>query len=187
MCCVLWLWHMVKGFSIVNETEVDVFLEFPCFLYDPVSVGNLVSGSSAFCKPRLNIWKFSIHVMLKPSLKDFEHNLTSMGDDCNSPVVWTFSSIALLGDWDGLITCESLYLLKLPHSLGFPGSSPGGSDSQEPACHVRDLGSIPGSGRSPGEGNGNPLQYSLLGKFHGQWWLVGYSPWGHKESDYHFH
>ena len=62
--------HIVKGFSIVNETEVDVFLKFPCFLYDPVNVGNLISGSSAFTKSSLNIWKFSVHVMLKPSLED---------------------------------------------------------------------------------------------------------------------
>jgi len=62
--------HIVQGFSIVNETEVDVFLKFPCFLYDPVNVGNLISGSSAFSKPSLNIWKFSVHVMLKPSLED---------------------------------------------------------------------------------------------------------------------
>ena len=79
--------HTVKGFSIVNETEVDAFLEFPCFVYDPANVGNLISGSSAFSKPSLNIWKFSVQVMLKPSLKDFEHILTSMGDECNCPVV----------------------------------------------------------------------------------------------------
>ena len=64
----------VKGFSIVDETEVDVFLEFPCFLCDSVNVGNLLSGSSAFSKRSLHIRKFSIHVMLKPSLKDFGHN-----------------------------------------------------------------------------------------------------------------
>ena len=58
--------HIVKGFSIVNEAEADVFLEFPCFLYDPTNVGNLISGSSAFSKPSLNIWKFSVHIMLKP-------------------------------------------------------------------------------------------------------------------------
>ena len=79
--------HTVRGFSVVNETEVDVFLEFPCFLCDPANVGNLVSGSSAFSKPSLNIWKFSVHVMLKPSLEDFEHNLTSMGDECNCLIV----------------------------------------------------------------------------------------------------
>ena len=78
--------HTVKGFSVVNEAEVDVFLEFPCLLYDSVNVDNLISGSSAFSKPSLNIWKFSVHIMLKPSLKDFEHNLTSMGDEYNCPV-----------------------------------------------------------------------------------------------------
>ena len=70
--------HAVKGFSVVNEAEVDAFLEFPCFLYDPVSVGNLISSSSAFSKSSLYIWKFSVHVLLKPSLKDSEHNLTNM-------------------------------------------------------------------------------------------------------------
>ena len=79
--------HAAKGFSVVNETEVDVFLESPCFLCDPPNVGNLISGSSAFPKCSLNIWKFSVHVMLKPSLKDFEHSLTSMGDEYNCPVI----------------------------------------------------------------------------------------------------
>ena len=59
--------HTVKGFGIVNEAEVDVFLEFPCFLYDPTKVGNMISGSSAFSKSSLYIWKFSVHVLLKPS------------------------------------------------------------------------------------------------------------------------
>ena len=78
--------HIVKGFNVVSETEVDVFLEFPCFLYDPVNVGILFSGSSSFSKPSLNIWKFLVHVMLKTSLEDFERNLTGMGDECNCPV-----------------------------------------------------------------------------------------------------
>ena len=68
--------HTAKGFSIVSETEVDVFLEFSCFLCDPVDVGNLISVSFAVSKPSLNIWKFLIHIMLKPSLEDFEYNLT---------------------------------------------------------------------------------------------------------------
>ena len=63
--------HIVKGFSIVNEA--DVFLEFSCFFYNLTDVGNLISGSSAFSKTSLNIWKFSVHVLLKPSLKDFDH------------------------------------------------------------------------------------------------------------------
>ena len=70
--------HAVKGFSIVSEAEVDVFLEFPCFVYDPTNVRNLISSSSASLKPSLYIWKFLVHVLLKPSLKDFEHNLASV-------------------------------------------------------------------------------------------------------------
>ena len=63
--------HTVKGFGVVDETEVDVFLEFPCFLYDPVNVDNLISGSSSFSKPSLDVWKFLVHVMLKPDMQDF--------------------------------------------------------------------------------------------------------------------
>ena len=92
--------HTVKGFSVVSEAEVGVFLEFPCFLYDPVNIGNLVSGSFAFSQPSLNIWKFSVHIMLKPSLKDFEHTLTCMGNEYNCPVISTFFSTALLGNWN---------------------------------------------------------------------------------------
>ena len=72
--------HTVKGFSIVSKAEVDVFMEFPCFLYDPSNIGNSISGSYAFSKPSLNIWKFSLHVMLNLIMEDFEHNLTSLGD-----------------------------------------------------------------------------------------------------------
>ena len=79
--------HTVKGFSVLDETEVSVFLEFPCFLYDPGNVSYLMSGSSAFSKPSSYIWKFSIPVLLKPRLKVFEHNLTSMGSEHNCLVV----------------------------------------------------------------------------------------------------
>ena len=79
--------HRVKGFSIVNEAEVDVFLGIPFFIYDPVDIGNLISGFSAFSKSILNIWKFLVHVLLKPTLKDFEHNLTSLGNEHNCTVV----------------------------------------------------------------------------------------------------
>ena len=82
--------HTVKGFHIVKEEEADVFLEFPCFLYDPVNVGNLISGSSAFSKPSLYIWKFSVHVLLKPSLKDFEHKLARLWNKHSCMVAWTF-------------------------------------------------------------------------------------------------
>ena len=67
--------HVVKGFGIVNKAKVDVFLEFPCLFYDPIVVGNLISGSSAFSKSSLYIWKFLVDVLRKPSLKDFEHYL----------------------------------------------------------------------------------------------------------------
>ena len=77
----------IKSFSVVSESEVDVFLEFPCFLYDQANVGNLISGSSAFSKPRIDIRKFLVHVILKPSMQNFEHNLAGMGDQCNCPVV----------------------------------------------------------------------------------------------------
>ena len=92
--------HSVKGFSVVNETEVDVFLEFYYFLYDPKDVGNLISGSSAFPKSSLNIQKFSIHMLLKPSLENFEHYFASPWDECNGTVVWTFFGIAFLWDWN---------------------------------------------------------------------------------------
>jgi len=70
--------HTVEGFRIVNEAEVDVFLKFPYFFYDPADVGNLISDSSAFSKSSLYAWKFSVHVLLKPTLKDFECYLVSM-------------------------------------------------------------------------------------------------------------
>ena len=75
--------HTVKGLSIVNEAEVDIFLERSCFFYDPTNVGSLVFVSSAFSKTSLYIWKFSIHVLLKPSLKDFEHYFASMWNEHN--------------------------------------------------------------------------------------------------------
>ena len=82
------------------KTKVDAFLEFPSFLYDPVNVGNLIFGSSSFSKPNLDIWKFLVCIMLKPSMQDFKHDLTSMGDVCNCPIVSTFFSTTLLGNLD---------------------------------------------------------------------------------------
>ena len=70
--------HTVKGFGVVNKAEVDVFLELSCFLNDPMDVGNLISGSSAFSKPSLNIWKFTVPVLLKPGLENFEQYCASM-------------------------------------------------------------------------------------------------------------
>ena len=123
--------HTVKGFSVADETEAGVFLQFPFFLYDPVDVGNLISGFSSFSKASLDIWKFLVHIMLKPSMQRFKHDLTSMG-------------------------------------------FPGGSEVKASACSVGDSGSIPELGRSPGEGNGNPLQYSCLENpmDGGIWWAT---------------
>ena len=70
--------HTVKGFSVVNEAEVDVFLELSCFFIDPLDVGNLIYGSFAFSKSRLNIRNFMVHVLLKPGLEDFEHYFASV-------------------------------------------------------------------------------------------------------------
>ena len=114
--------HSVKGFGIVNKTEGVVFLELSCFFDDPVDVGNLISGSSAFSKSSLNIWNFTVHILLKPGWENFEHYFASMWDACNCALVWTFLQ------WQ-------------------------------------------------------PTPVLLPGKFHGWRSLVGYSVWGHKESD----
>ena len=73
--------HTVKDFGTVNKAEIDVFLELSCFFYDPVDVGSLISGFSAFSKSSLNIWKFTVHVLLKPGLENFEHYVTSVQDE----------------------------------------------------------------------------------------------------------
>ena len=92
--------HTVKGFGIVSKAEIDIFLELTCFFDDddPADVGNLIFGSSAFSKNNLNIWKFTIHMLLKTGLENFEHYFTSMWDDCNCVVVRAFFGIAFL--WD---------------------------------------------------------------------------------------
>ena len=76
--CFCFVIHIVKGFQVVNEAEIDVFLEFFCSLYYQMNVGNLISGSPDFSKVSLHIWTFSVHILLKPILKDFEHNLACM-------------------------------------------------------------------------------------------------------------
>ena len=110
--------HIVKGFGLVNKAEVDVFLELSCFFSDPVDVGNVISGSSAFSKSNLNIWKFTVHVLLKPGLENFEH--TSMWYECNCAVVWAFFGIAFLWDWNENWPFPVLWpLLSFPNLLAY--------------------------------------------------------------------
>ena len=92
--------HTVKGFGIVNKAEIDVFLELPCFFDDLADAGNLISCSSAFSKTSLNIWKFTVHVLLKPGLENFEHYFTRVWDECNCAAIWAFFGIAFLWDWN---------------------------------------------------------------------------------------
>ena len=108
--------HTVKGFTVVNEA--DAFLEFPCFLYDPRKVGDLISGSFAFSKTKF--WKFLVHILLMPSLKDFEHKLTGMWNEHTCTVAWTFFGIALLWDWKENWPFPVLWpLLSFPHLLTY--------------------------------------------------------------------
>ena len=109
--------HTVKGFGVVNKA--NVFLELSCF-FDPVDVGNLISGSSAFSKSSLNIWKFMVHVLLKPDLENFEHYFASMWDECNCVIVWTFLGIAFLWDWNENWPFPVLWpLLSFPDLLAY--------------------------------------------------------------------
>ena len=89
--------HTVKGSDIVNKAKVDVFLELSCFFDDPADVGNLISCSSAFSKTRLNIWKFRVHILLKPGLENFEHYSTGVWDECNCGVFWAFFAMPFFG------------------------------------------------------------------------------------------
>ena len=93
--------HTVEGFGVVNRAEIDVFfLELSYFFDDPADAGHLVSGFSVFSKSSLNIWKFTVRVLLKPGLENFEHYFTSVWDECNCAVVRAFFGIAFLWDWN---------------------------------------------------------------------------------------
>ena len=112
--------HTVKGFNIVNEAEVNIFLEFSYFFYDPMDVGNLISGFSTISKSSFYIWKFLVHILLKPSLEDFEHDLTSMWHECICAVVWTFFGIALIWDCNEKWPFPVLWpLLNFPNLLAY--------------------------------------------------------------------
>ena len=127
---VVWYSHLSKIFhsllwstqskALVNEAEVDVFLEFPCFFNERMDVGNLISSSSAFSKSSVYIWKLLVHILLRPSLKDFEHYLASMWNEHNCAVVWTFFGIALLWDWNENWPFPVLWpLLSFPSLLAY--------------------------------------------------------------------
>ena len=94
--------YTVKGFGVVNKAEIGVFLEFSCFFDDLADASNLISGSSVFFKSSLNVWKFSVHILLKPGLGNFEHYFSCVWDECSCAVVWTFFGIASLWDWNEL-------------------------------------------------------------------------------------
>ena len=112
--------HTVKGFGIVNKAEIDIFLEFSCFFNDPADIANLISGSPTFSKSILNIWKFTVHVLLKLGLENFEHYITSMWDECNCAVVWAFFGIAFLWDWNENWPFPILWpLLSFPNLLAY--------------------------------------------------------------------
>ena len=112
--------HTVKGFVIVNKADIDVFLELSCFFDHPTDVGNLIPGSSALSKTILNIWKFKIHIFLKPGSENFEHYFTSVWDECNCAVVWTFFGIAFLCDWNENWPFPVLWpLLSFPNLLTY--------------------------------------------------------------------
>ena len=111
--------HIVKGFGKVNNAEVDIFLEFSCFSYDPMGVGKLIFGS-AFSKSSLDIWEFLVHVLLNPGFKNFEHYFSSLWDECNCVVVQTFFSIACLWDWKENWPFPVLWpLLNFPNLLAY--------------------------------------------------------------------
>ena len=112
--------HTIEGFGIVNKAEIDVFLELSWFFDDPADVGNLISGSSAFSKTSLNIWKFMVHLLLKPGLETFEHYFASVWDECNCVVVWAFSGIAFIWYWNENWPFSVLWpLLNFPNLLTY--------------------------------------------------------------------
>ena len=107
-------------FQWVNKAEVHVFLELSCILDDPMNVGNLISGSSAFSISNLNIWKFTVQILLKPGLENFEHYFTSVWDEFNCVIVWALFGIDFLWDWNEKWTFPVLWpLLIFPNLLTY--------------------------------------------------------------------
>ena len=112
--------HTVKGSGIVNKAKADVFLELSCFFDNPADVGNLISGSSAFSKTSLNIWKFPVHVLLKPGLENFQCYFARVWGECNCSAVWTVFDIAFLWDLNENWPFPVLWpLLSVPNLLAY--------------------------------------------------------------------
>ena len=112
--------HTVNGFGVINKSKVDVFLELSCFFDYPTHISNLISSPPAFSNSSLNIWKFSVHILLKPSLENFEHYFATMWDECNCAVVWAFFGIAFLWDWNENWPFPVLWpLLRFPNLLAY--------------------------------------------------------------------
>ena len=163
--------HTVKGFGVVNEAKVDAFLVLSCFFNNPTDVGYLISGSSAFSECSLKTWKFTVHVLLKPGLENFDHYFPSMWYECNCVVVWTFFGIAFLWDWNEIWPFPVLWATaefsKFPYVMSMlflcPSLSVSIFMSQRRQWH--------------------PTPVLLPGKPHGRRSLVGCSPWGREESD----
>ena len=110
--------HTVKGFGAVNKAGLDVFLELSCFFDESVDVGNLIPGPSAFSESSLNNWKFTVHVLLKPGLENFDHYYASIWDECKCVVVRIFFAIAFLWDWNETDIFQVLWpLLSFPKFL----------------------------------------------------------------------
>ena len=111
--------HTVKGFGIVNTAQIDVFLELSCFFHDPLDVGNLISGSSAFSKTSLNIRKFTVHILLKPGLENFEHYFTSYIPDINTTLCINYACV--LSYFSIVSLCAKLWTVafQAPLSMGF--------------------------------------------------------------------
>ena len=130
---VVWYFHFSQNFSSVccdpqsqrlwrSQYSISrfFFLELSCFFDEPTDVGNLISGFSAFLKSSLNTWKFTVHVLLKPGLENFEHYFASVWDECNCAVVWTFFGIAFVWDWNENWPFPVLWpLLNFPNLLAY--------------------------------------------------------------------